>query len=353
MTLRTSRFSRSTGSQMSAARAGWCTTRTEQRAWCATRSLTLPSARRPCRPREPTTTRSARRERSTSAATGCAASQLSTLSVQASCLGWSIRRRSRRRPRRLHRAGPRARPPSRARRARRRSRRVRRRRSRLPRSVPPCGRAISTEQVPSCSSSVAVSPSTIPRKRLLCRPPSASSVASASSRARPQDRQGPPSHDSRGGVGSVGQDRRRSVPRCRCFLGEHRPPSERRRSRRAPPGSCIERSDGVRRREPSAGASTSVWRSASNPHSVPSTPTTTRANTATEALYPRDFGSDHSRARRGCRDEPAHATLGAGDASVTPDIDATVHAARRPRARRGAARQTRSRLLCGRTCGGV
>ena len=48
---------------------------------------------------------------------------------------------------------------------------------------PACGRAISTEQVPSCKSSVAVSPMTIPRKRLLCRPPSASSVASVSSRA--------------------------------------------------------------------------------------------------------------------------------------------------------------------------
>ena len=58
-----------------------CTTRTEQWARCATLSLTLPMALRPCRPREPTTTRLAPRERPTRASTGSAASQLSTRPV--------------------------------------------------------------------------------------------------------------------------------------------------------------------------------------------------------------------------------------------------------------------------------
>jgi hypothetical protein len=42
-------------------------TSTVQDAWCATRSLTLPRARTPWTPREPTTTRSASRDRSRSA----------------------------------------------------------------------------------------------------------------------------------------------------------------------------------------------------------------------------------------------------------------------------------------------
>ncbi len=61
-------------SRCASAGEGWCTTRTEHRARCATRSLMLPSARRPCRLREPTTMRSATRERSTNAATGCSGS---------------------------------------------------------------------------------------------------------------------------------------------------------------------------------------------------------------------------------------------------------------------------------------
>jgi hypothetical protein len=46
------------------------TTRSEHEAWCATRSLTLPSARRPVSPRLPTTSRSASRAASSSAGTG-------------------------------------------------------------------------------------------------------------------------------------------------------------------------------------------------------------------------------------------------------------------------------------------
>ena len=132
----------------------------------------------------------------------------------------------------------------------------------------------STEHVPSWRSSVPVSPSMIPRKRLLCRPPRASRVAPILA-CVPQD------------VDVAGNDVGARSRSARIVSASSRAAAASRVSI-YPAGGVetgagrrhgIERCHGVRTVARSAGASTSAWRSASNPRSVPSTPTRTRAKT--------------------------------------------------------------------------